>query len=601
MRLSTRHFLIGGILLSVLILFYVKTNHIVFSEHQRFDGCLDRLRELDASINQDVLKARAQLLEDYDSFPDQINEMRRIVGGGASVPSFVSQNGRREIQKDLKGFSETLDQKEELLERFKSQNALLKNSLQYLPLAGTELIKQMPTDEEGRNLEALLNELMRQVLAYSLNPSEDQTTEIQLSLRKLSEWRERHDDVPQDAALASLAAHSNSIVNHKPRVEELTRQLITVPTGARIETIHGLYDSEFSKALQAADSYRAGLYLLCGMLILSIGYTIYALDTANIRLEHRVAERTGDLVRKNNELEMEIAERLRIEVEMERINKKLMDVSRRAGMAEVATSVLHNVGNVLNSVNVSCSVIGETVRKSRIRNVGKVAALFHEHASDMAGFLLHDPTGQKLPGFLAKLSDRLGEEQASVLDELQSLNRNVGHIRDIVAMQQSYGNVGGIQETVPIKELVEDALQMSGAALTRHGVEVVREYETVPPVSVDKHKVLQILVNLIRNAKHALADGGSRHKRLTVRVASDARQIKVSVNDNGIGISPENLTRIFAHGFTTKKDGHGFGLHSGVLAAQDMGGRLTARSDGLGAGATFDLELPLGAGRSTLL
>lgn len=134
---------------------------------------------------------------------------------------------------------------------------------------------------------------------------------------------------------------------------------------------------------------------------------------------------------------------------------------------------------------------------------------------------------------------------------------------------------------------------MNGSVLTQHDVEVVREYEAASPVSVDKHKVLQILVNLIRNAKHALTDSGRDGKRLTVRIAREGCQIKVSLNDNGIGISEENLPRIFSHGFTTKKDGHGFGLHSGVLAAQEMGGRLSVQSAGVGAGATFTLELPL--------
>jgi signal transduction histidine kinase len=163
-------------------------------------------------------------------------------------------------------------------------------------------------------------------------------------------------------------------------------------------------------------------------------------------------------------------------------------------------------------------------------------------------------------------------------------------------MQQSYARVSGIIESLSIRDLVEDALQMHTAALTRHGVLVVREYQDVPVMSLDKHKVLQILVNLIRNAKYAMDSANRRDKRLTVAIANTPNNaVQISVADNGIGIPAENLTRIFSHGFTTKRDGHGFGLHSGAIAAREMGGSLVARSDGAGHGATFVLELPLRA------
>jgi signal transduction histidine kinase len=130
--------------------------------------------------------------------------------------------------------------------------------------------------------------------------------------------------------------------------------------------------------------------------------------------------------------------------------------------------------------------------------------------------------------------------------------------------------------------------------MERHGVQVVREYDKVPAIRVDKHKVLQILVNLIRNAKFACDEGGHGKKRIILRVGLNGNNcVKISVIDNGIGIPQENLTQIFAHGFTTRKDGHGFGLHSGALAAKEMGGALVVHSDGLGQGAVFTLELPI--------
>jgi signal transduction histidine kinase len=204
-----------------------------------------------------------------------------------------------------------------------------------------------------------------------------------------------------------------------------------------------------------------------------------------------------------------------------------------------------------------------------------------------------DAVGQKLPGFLNQLTAQLESEQKAILAELGQLSKNVEHIKDIVAVQQSYAKVAGLSQSVEIVELVEDSLRMNAGSLVRHDVQLTREFECNPVLCVDKHKVVQILVNLVRNAKFACDESGRLDKHLTLRIRSDERHVRVWVIDNGVGIPAENLTRIFSHGFTTRKTGHGFGLHSGALAAKELGGALLAHSDGPGCGATFTLELPL--------
>ena len=290
----------------------------------------------------------------------------------------------------------------------------------------------------------------------------------------------------------------------------------------------------------------------------------------------------------------EVTQRKQAAEELERLHRQLLDVSRQAGMAEVATSVLHNVGNVLNSVNVSSSLISDKVRHSKVTNLVKAAALLRTHASDLAAFFAQDAKGRQLPDYLFSLAEHLAAEQGQILQELKSLAGNIDHIKEIVAMQQSYAKVLGVLESLPVADLVEDALRLNSGAIERHHVNVLREYSEVPPILVDKHKVLQILVNLIRNAKYALDDRGHSDKRLILRIGLNGNNVvKIAVTDNGIGIPAEHLTRIFEHGFTTRKEGHGFGLHNGALAAKDLGGSLTAHSDGPGTGATFTLELPL--------
>jgi PAS domain S-box-containing protein len=288
----------------------------------------------------------------------------------------------------------------------------------------------------------------------------------------------------------------------------------------------------------------------------------------------------------------DITERKRDAAELENVYKQLLETSRQAGMAEVATSVLHNVGNVLNSVNISAGMIIESVKKSRGSSLTRVVVLLEEHAHDLGDFVTNDSRGKHVVGHLAKISEHLLADQATIVRELDSLQRNVEHIKEIVAMQQNYATVGGVKETINMVDLVEESIRMNEQGFGRHRLKVIREFEQVPPLSVEKHKILQILVNLLRNAKHACQDSEGADKRMTVRITNGDHRIKISISDNGIGIPPENLTRIFNHGFTTRKDGHGFGLHSGALAAKEVGGSLIAHSDGPGQGATFTLELP---------
>ncbi len=315
-----------------------------------------------------------------------------------------------------------------------------------------------------------------------------------------------------------------------------------------------------------------------------------ALVEAKENLEHRVLERTRELraqVKAKEEANAQLAE----------AQQRLMAMSRQAGMAEVATGVLHNVGNVLNSVNVSANLVAGKIRESRIANVAALAGMLEEHSGNLPEFLAHDPKGQRVVPYIAKLGSHLEEERQIMLQELVLLTGHIGHIKEIVATQQDYAKVSGLIEVLTLSDVIDDAIRIVEPGLATSGIHLERDYETVPPVAVDKHSVLQILLNLLRNAKQALKDSESDHKRIRVHIERWGEdRIRIAVEDTGVGLAPENLTRVFSHGFTTKRDGHGFGLHSGANAARQMRGSLWAESEGVGRGATFILELPLNAG-----
>ncbi len=310
-------------------------------------------------------------------------------------------------------------------------------------------------------------------------------------------------------------------------------------------------------------------------------------------MAEKLGVRQAELVKTNEALQAEIAERKRAESNLKETQAELLRASRLAGMAEVASGVLHNVGNVLNSINVASTCLAESLKQSKSSYLAKVVAILGEHKANLGEFLSNDPKGKQVVDYLARLSGQLADEQVVALKELQDLQENVHHIKEIVTVQQNCAKVSGTAESLRLDDLVEDALRINGSGLKRANVQVVREFAEVAPIVAEKHKLLQILVNLIRNAGQA-CENSQADARVVVRLASAGDSVEVSVTDNGIGISPDHLPNIFTHGFTTKKNGHGFGLHSAALAVQEMGANLRVRSDGVGKGATFTLELQYG-------
>jgi C4-dicarboxylate-specific signal transduction histidine kinase len=308
------------------------------------------------------------------------------------------------------------------------------------------------------------------------------------------------------------------------------------------------------------------------------------------RMAHEVHRREEALRHANEGLEHRVEERTR---ELKELHQRLVDTARKAGMAEVATHVLHNVGNVLNSVTTSALVARERLDGLRLEQVGRVVGLLEQNQPQLARFLTEDERGKSVVPFLRRLSQHMSEEQQALRGLLEDVNRYTDHIATIVRMQQRHARNPQLQEAVSLAELVEDALRISSVGLARYQVQVERRLAALPPVELDKHKVLTILLNLISNAVNAMEALPVEQRRLMVTLErSSEGPVRIEVRDQGVGIAPELLTRIFHYGFTTREDGHGFGLHSSALAAQELGGSLRAHSDGPGQGATFTLELP---------
>lgn len=280
--------------------------------------------------------------------------------------------------------------------------------------------------------------------------------------------------------------------------------------------------------------------------------------------------------------------------ELEEKNTELVRMSRNAGMAEIATNVLHNIGNMLNNVNVSATMINDTLSQSKLLKLQEVSKMMQEHSENIGTFLTEDSRGKHIPAYIVKTIEILLGEHKDITKTIQSLRNNIDHIKTTIRLQQNYAKVQTCEEIASMREIVEDAVKINKTVLDNQKIDVVREFSDVDYVNIDRSRVLQIIVNLVKNAAEALSESDVKHKHLAIKCnKGDGNQLRIEVVDNGIGIAPENITKIFRHGYTTKTTGHGFGLHGCALSAKEMGGTLTAQSQGPGLGAGFVLTLPL--------
>jgi C4-dicarboxylate-specific signal transduction histidine kinase len=314
----------------------------------------------------------------------------------------------------------------------------------------------------------------------------------------------------------------------------------------------------------------------------------------NANLERKVDERTltlrllhAELDQRNNEVEAALSD-------LRRTQSQLVDVAHRAGMTEIATGVLHNVGNVLNSVNVSVDVLKDSLRRSKVASVAKVAELMKEHAASLRAEGC-DPKLHKLPDYVAMLSESLAEEQQKATAEVMNLTEKVQHIKNIIMAQHNYTRRVSFREEVDLHTMLNDSLAMHGPSITKHGIQVERQFAPLPIITVERSKLLQVIDNLIKNAIEAMAAFERPQHVLTIEARNEDGHAVISVTDTGHGIREEHHKNIFRFGFTTKANGNGFGLHSAAIAMSEMGGAIRVSSGGWGTGATFQITLPLAA------
>jgi signal transduction histidine kinase len=262
-------------------------------------------------------------------------------------------------------------------------------------------------------------------------------------------------------------------------------------------------------------------------------------------------------------------------------------------MSEVATCVLHNVGNALNGATVAAGLVRARTAGLAVEDLMLMVETLERERHDLAAFFSAGGRGRHLLAFVRELGEGMAAQRREMLAELAHLDEVIQRLVLMVAAQQSLAGGRGFPEKLSLAMQVDEVLELVRAGPGGKEIDWRREYEPVPPIVVDRHRLIEVLLVLLRNARQSVEGSPRSDRRIVLRVRRSRRGSCVEVEDNGTGIAPENLTRIFSGGFSTKPNGLGFSLHHASNAATELGGVLNGESGGAGQGACFRLELPL--------
>ncbi|QXI55835.1 DAHL domain-containing protein [Pseudomonas alvandae] len=574
------------VVFSALIFFLIKSYTYDSSTYFESRDFIRQLKQADANWNVKILRRKIGVNNNLSLAPppeaqSRWEQLERLNNSGPLASLWASRR---------QGYVEAVQNKRLLVEQFEQHNANLRKSLDELPTVEDEIQTLLQDKKSGSEATRLtiassVLDLALTTSEYALYVTSDKAREVQA---QLSELERAIEQLPASyrPVFVSLTQHANTVIQEQPLVNDLLDRISVIPVAQELDSINELLNETQRRTAATDRQYHMYLAVCASLMALLMIYLAvrlvrsysvinqinHELQTANDRLEERVQERTREL---------------------KEAERELVDAARMAGMAEIATNVLHNVGNVLNSVNISAELVTRKLKNSKTQGLGKAVRMMNEHATDLGQFITEDEKGKLLPRYFNELVDSIANEQVQLIEELAQLTKSIDHIKEIVTTQQTYAGAARLIEPLKVSDLFEDALRMNSGALSRHHVTVIKDYQDSPLIMGDKHRLLLILINLISNAKFAMSHvDHPREMTLGIRIV-DPTTLHISVKDRGEGIAPENQARIFNHGFTTRKDGHGFGLHSCALAAVEMNGRLYVHSDGPGQGALFTLEIPL--------
>ena len=268
------------------------------------------------------------------------------------------------------------------------------------------------------------------------------------------------------------------------------------------------------------------------------------------------------------------------------------------GRLEIVETILHNIGNAINSVTVGINVLQENLVGNRlIHRFSALTDMVKAHQEDWVDFIKDDPKGQQVLPFMTALDTDFTNQNKKVVETLERVNERATHIIDIIRTQGSSNQSSMVRKTIDLQQAILSAVKLQQDSIDKRGIQVDVDCENAPQeIQIQESQFQQMLVNLLRNSIEAIDElsqsgGLNETPRVEVKTYISEDFLCLDVTDNGIGIEQENLRLIFSAGYTTKESGTGLGLHSSANFVIGSGGQIQPLSEGTGKGTTMRIML----------
>jgi len=301
-------------------------------------------------------------------------------------------------------------------------------------------------------------------------------------------------------------------------------------------------------------------------------------------IDHKQAE--GELKRYQEQLEQIVQERTR---DLEETQKELINKAMEAGMAQMSAMLLHNIGNAITPIKVHIEAIKPKELERTLHYLEECYLDLSDHARDLNHYMNEDLRGKEVFAYMGELINSLNKREKQMVETCTKVDGGISYISDILALQQTY--VASEQETMErtsLNAIIYDAIRMQTGALEKRGITVTEELPSdLPKLIIDKSRLMQVIVNLIKNSYEAIDELGQddREKVISFRSFAADENIGFQIADSGIGIEPERIGMVFEFG-RSNKGSSGFGLHYGKMFVEANRGTINISSPGKGKGAT---------------
>jgi len=571
---------LGGLLVLVLCVLIARTRAVDFDAHNEVVALLRRLKQVDAEWNVDVLRSKTGLNTSYDPVTDPLTliaalETALLRKAGEAWRGHDASNAR--ILQLLKRNKQAMDEKAALIERFKSQHAILRNSSRYLPAAAAEVVAGLEATAPASKAQVVqvVEEVLTQTLVYIHTPETITANKITEGLARLQRLG---GALPTEAAerVAGFSAHAATVLKQEQLGNQLLADLAALPTARSIDELSDAHAQEYERLMVALQKDR---WLLLGYSLLLLSALAYA--------AHRLLRSFRLLNKTNVELQ-------RANIQLKESQMHLVQSEKMSALGQMVAGIAHEINTPLAYVKGTVEVLNE--------QVAAVAGLAG-HAQEFAQ-LLRDPQrshdreqfNRGFRGFEAAVQEVV---QHGVLDAVGQLLKDGLHgieqISEIITSLKSFSRLDRAKVSeFSVQEGLESTLVLARNML-KNRVEVRRQFGDVPRIHGSPSQINQVFLNLITNAVHAIPEGRGERGVIILRTLMEGRDmVRVEIQDNGVGIPDDVLPRIFDPFFTTKAvgQGTGMGLSISFRIVQEHGGMILVDTVP-GTGTVFSVLLPV--------